>query len=81
MILNNRKRVTSNKSSPTYLTAIKFDNQMKKWKEITSTSPSERHLGHYKALLSAPDQTLKDDKIKDIKLIQSDIKKVLSWTH
>ena len=25
----------------------------KKWKEKTSTSPSNRHLGHYKSLLAA----------------------------
>ena len=75
MLLDNMKRVTSNESSPTYLTSTKFDNQMKKWRESTSTSPSGRHLGHYKVLLSTPDRTLKDDEIKDIKSIQSDIKK------
>ena len=30
-----------------------FTNGFKKWRENTSTSPSGRHLGHYKALLRA----------------------------
>ena len=32
----------------------------KKWKEKTSTSSSNRHLGHYKSLLAADGQSKKD---------------------
>jgi hypothetical protein len=35
-----------------HVTKADFKNFFKKWKEATSTSPSEKHLGHYKALLS-----------------------------
>lgn len=35
-----------------------FTTGFKKWRENTSTSPSGRHLGHYKALLRAE---MKDD--------------------
>ena len=48
---------------------------MKAWKEKTSTLPSGRHLGHYKALISIIDFSLKDEEIIDLKLIQTDIKK------
>ena len=33
------------------------------WNERTSTSPSGRHLGHYKALLAYPDPDLPDDQL------------------
>ena len=38
------------------ITAQDIKNGMKKWQEATSTSPSGRHFGHYKALL-APSNT------------------------
>jgi hypothetical protein len=34
------------------VTSADFKSFFAKWKEITSTSPSGKHLGHYKALLS-----------------------------
>ena len=34
------------------LTYEKFHTTIKKWNEATSTSPSGRHLGHYKSLIS-----------------------------
>ena len=36
----------------------------KKWREKTNTSPSLRHLGHYKCLL-IPDNNNKDTTIRD----------------
>ena len=47
--------------------------KMKSWKEKTSTSPSGRHLGHYKALVSIIDRLLEKDKINDLKSFQTDI--------
>jgi hypothetical protein len=44
-------------SSPPISTAISEDDLVKgfgRWKEHTSTSPSGRHLGHYKAILQDP---------------------------
>lgn len=43
------------KRQPIYQDLINFDSfrgAIKKWRESTSTSPSGRHLGHYKSLLS-----------------------------
>ncbi len=37
---------------PSDITAKDISNGFRVWKEMTSTSPSNRHLGHYKALLS-----------------------------
>jgi hypothetical protein len=36
-----------------HVTNADFKNFFKKWKEATSTSPSGKHLGHYKTLLSS----------------------------
>ena len=45
---------TSKSTSPDndYLTYESFATAFRKWRESTSTSPSGRHLGHYKSLLS-----------------------------
>lgn len=47
---------------------------MKKWRKTTSTSPSGRHLGHYKVLVSTIDRSLQEDVVKDLQSIQRDIK-------
>ena len=38
----------------TNIDPIDFINCFKKWKETTASSPSGRHIGHYKALTSEP---------------------------
>jgi hypothetical protein len=43
------------------VTSSNFKNFFTKWKETTSTSPSGKHLGHYKALLSPA--LLEDDAL------------------
>ena len=74
MFLDNMKRVASEEiSSSKYLSAENSMKKMKSWKEKTSTSPSGRHLGHYKALVSIIDRSLEKDKITDLKSIQTDI--------
>ena len=76
MFLDNMKRVASEEiSSSKYLNADSFTKKMKSWKEKTSTSPSGRHLGHYKTLVSTIDRSLEKGKITDLKLIQTDILK------
>jgi hypothetical protein len=39
---------------PTELTSENIIKGFKNWKEMTTTSPSGRHLGHYKALIQDP---------------------------
>ena len=39
--------------APETITMQDINEGYKKWKEKTSTSPSNRHLGHYKSLLAA----------------------------
>ena len=55
--------------STNYITTEDFDGKMRKWKETTSTSPSGRHLGHYKVLVSTIDRSLQEDVAKDLKRI------------
>jgi hypothetical protein len=45
---------------PTDITAEDISNGFRAWKEITSTSPSNRHLGHCKALLSPDGRKITD---------------------
>ena len=76
MFLDNMQRVASEEiSSSKYLNVDQFEGKMKAWKEKTSTLPSGRHLGHYKALVSTINHSLKGNEITNLKLIQTDIKK------
>lgn len=54
------------------LPKIRLENEIVERK--TSTSPSGRHLGHYKALVSIINRSLKGDKITELNLIHNDIK-------
>lgn len=56
------QRTTKLDSIPKYLTEKEWLGKMKVWKESTSTSPSQLHLGHHKCLVQKFD---KDDKIDD----------------
>ena len=46
----------------------------RKWRESTSTSPSGRHLGHYKALLRAELEEENEDDTKKTKNKKGNIK-------
>ena len=46
---------------------------MKSWRETTSTSPSGRHLGHYKVLVSDIDRSLTPNEQETLRDIQKDI--------
>ena len=74
MFLNNMQQISQNEISTNSITTDEFDSKMRKWKETTSTSPSGRHLGHYKVLVSTIDRSLKEDDVKDLKQIQQEIK-------
>jgi hypothetical protein len=53
--------ILSNKNSlppiPTNIIQEEFEKAFKKWSEGTSTSPSGRHLGHYKCLFAVDGYT------------------------
>ena len=46
---------------------------MKAWRESTTTSPSGRHLGHYKLLIAIIDRSLDKEERKRLQQIQQDI--------
>jgi hypothetical protein len=66
-------RVTEADETPKFLTMKEFTGKFKVWREATSTSPSGRHLGHYKALVACIDRSLDDDKRKQYKTYQETI--------
>jgi hypothetical protein len=43
-------------SLPAYITPDEFKGKLKVWREMTTTSPSGRHLGRYKSLLTKLDK-------------------------
>jgi ribonuclease HI len=47
-LLSNQQKLPTMDNSISF---AEFNNALKKWNESTSTSPSGRHLGHYKVLL------------------------------
>ena len=46
---------------------------MKVWRETTTTSPSGRHLGHYKALFATIDRSLEEAERVHYRAMQDDI--------
>jgi hypothetical protein len=53
-------RVTEVDETPKFLTMNKFTGKFRVWRESSSTSPSGRHLGNYKALVASIDRSLDD---------------------
>jgi hypothetical protein len=53
---------------PTFLTMKEFTGKFRVWRESTSTSPSGRHLGQYKALVACIDRSLDDGKRKQLNI-------------
>ena len=67
------KRVTEPDLFPREITKNAFKAKMKKWQESTSTSPSGRHLGHYKALFVPVDRSLDEEEREEIRKKQEEI--------
>ena len=51
-LLNQCKKTTDKALIPPHITLKNFKGKLKVWRENTTTSPSGRHLGHYKSLLA-----------------------------
>ena len=73
LYLDNLKRVTDKKAATRFITESEFKGKIKVWRETTSTSPSGRHLGHYKVLYSTVDRSLDPPMQQKLRDIQSDI--------
>ena len=58
LYINNMKRVTAEDAAKRFVTESEFKGKVKVWRETTSTSPSGRHLGHYKVLYSTINHSL-----------------------
>lgn len=58
IFLEHLKRVTPTDKFNERVTIRDFKKAMQKWKERTSTSPSGRHLGHYKVCVCQIDRKL-----------------------
>ena len=73
LMLDNLTRVTEVEDKVRFVTKKDFTGKFKAWRESTSTSPSGRHLGHYKALVSTIDRSLDDVKRTKYQSYQDDI--------
>ena len=58
MFLEHLQRVTPTDKFNERVTIKDFKKAMRMWKERTSTSPSSRHLGHYKVCVCQRDRKL-----------------------
>ncbi len=53
-LLDTCKAATELDLLPAYISDKEFEGKIQTWRETTTTSPSGRHLGHYKALFIKP---------------------------
>ena len=72
LVLTNCVQIAPQKTN-TEITVAQLRGKMKVWRERTTTSPSGRHLGHYKSLFTVIDNSLKSDDRKELKVIQERI--------
>ena len=73
LFLENLIKVTDVDESFKFVTVKEFRGKMKAWRESTTTSPSGRHLGHYKSLIATIDRSLDEDEREQLQQIQQDI--------
>lgn len=73
LFLDNLIRVTETDESTRLVTREEFQGKMKTWRESMSTVQSERHLGHYKSLITTIDRSLDEEERKRLKQIQEDL--------
>ena len=73
LILTNCVEIAPPKKSTPEKTVAQLKGKMKVWREGTTTSPSGRHLGHYKSLFTVIDKSLEATERKELKEIQERI--------
>ena len=73
LFLDNMTRVTDTDDKTKFVTRKDFEGKFRAWRESTSTSPSGRHLGHYKATTATIDKTLLPEERTALRAIQEDI--------
>lgn len=73
LFLDNCRRITEVDEQPALITVQQFEGKVRAWRETTSTSPSGRHLGHYKALFARLDPTLPEDERVEMQQLQRNI--------
>ena len=76
LFTKNLVRVTDPDVTTQTLTYEEFRSKIKVWRESTSTSPSGRHLGHYKVLVPSIDRSLSPNEQETLQDIQKDIARV-----
>ena len=72
LVLDNCVQIAPQKDNPE-ITVEQLRGKMKVWREGTTTSPSGRHLGHYKSLFTVINHSLESDEREELKEIQEKI--------
>jgi hypothetical protein len=73
LFLDNMTRVTETDDTTKFVARKNFDWKFQAWRETTSTSPSGRHLRHYKATTATIDKSLSPEERTVLRSIQEDI--------
>ena len=73
IVLTNCVQISPPKKTNPEITVAQLRGKIKVWREGTTTSPSGRHLGHYKSLFTAIDKSLEYDERKKLKEIEERI--------
>ena len=68
LVLKNYVQIAPQKTNPE-ITVAQLRGKMKVWREGTTTSPSGRHLGHYKSIFTVINHSLESDDRKELKEI------------
>ena len=76
LFVDNCRRVTELDSLAPKVTIADLRGKFTSWRENTSTSPSGRHLGHYKILFSKVDHRLPEEEQDEIRAQQKDIQQL-----
>jgi hypothetical protein len=75
LFLDNMTRITEAEEAPKFMTMKEFTGKFKVWRDSTSSSPSRRHLDHYKALVAITDRSLEDGERTQYRTYQEEISK------
>jgi len=73
MFLDSMTRMTELDSLTPDITVADLRGKFSKWRESTSTSPSGRHLGHYKLLFQKINKSLTADERQKYMAMQEEI--------